>query len=123
MKVMNMSGGTRGPAPIAGLGAVAAAAGAGRRGLLHRPACRAAADAAGGSAPPPGCAVKPTIVLVHGAWANAAGWSGEVDRLRRDGYVVRAPPNPLRGLTGDAADLADFLSTLSGPIVLVGHSY
>ncbi len=67
--------------------------------------------------------MKPTIVLVHGAWANAASWSGEIDRLRRDGYVVRALANPLRGLTSDAADVADVLTTLSGPIVLVGHSY
>jgi pimeloyl-ACP methyl ester carboxylesterase len=67
--------------------------------------------------------VKPTIVLVHGAWANAASWSGEVDRLQRDGYVVRAFANPLRGLTSDSADLATFLTTISGPIVLVGHSY
>jgi pimeloyl-ACP methyl ester carboxylesterase len=68
-------------------------------------------------------AVKPTIVLVHGNWANAASWSGEVARLQRDGYVVRALNNPLRGLTSDAADVAAFLHTVSGPIVLVGHSY
>jgi pimeloyl-ACP methyl ester carboxylesterase len=60
---------------------------------------------------------------VHGAWADASSWSGEVDRLQRDGYVVRAIANPLRGLTSDAADVADFLTTISGPIVLVGHSY
>jgi pimeloyl-ACP methyl ester carboxylesterase len=70
-----------------------------------------------------GCAVKPTIVLVHGAWANSSSWSGQTDLLRRDGYVVRAVANPLRGLASDSADLADFLGTLSGPIVLVGHSY
>jgi len=69
------------------------------------------------------CAVKPTIVLVHGAWANAASWNGEIDRLQSDGYAVRAFANPLRGLTSDAANLSDFLSTISGPIVLVGHSY
>jgi pimeloyl-ACP methyl ester carboxylesterase len=74
------------------------------------------------SAPADGCE-KPTIVLVHGAWADASSWSGEVDRLRQQGYVVRAIPNPLRGLTSDAADVADFLKTISGPIVLVGHSY
>jgi len=73
--------------------------------------------------PAAGCAVKPTIVLVHGAWANATSWGGEVGRLQRDGYVVRAFANPLRGLTSDSADLAGFLSTISGPIVLVGHSY
>jgi pimeloyl-ACP methyl ester carboxylesterase len=67
--------------------------------------------------------VKPTIVLVHGNWANAASWSGEVTRLQSDRYVVCAIDNPLRGLTSDAANVADFLQTLSGPIVLVGHSY
>ncbi|MGO8951007.1 MAG: alpha/beta hydrolase [Ktedonobacterales bacterium] len=74
-----------------------------------------------------GCATtsgaKPTIVLVHGAWADASSWNGEVDRLQHDGYVVRAIANPLRGLTSDSATVADFLQTISGPIVLVGHSY
>ena len=70
-----------------------------------------------------GCAMKPTIVLVHGNWANTSSWSGEVARLQRDRYVVRAINNPLRGLTSDAADVADLLHTISGPIVLVGHSY
>jgi pimeloyl-ACP methyl ester carboxylesterase len=73
--------------------------------------------------PAAGCATKPTIILVHGAWANASSWNGEIDQLQKDGYVVRAFANPLRGLTSDAATLADFLSTISGPIVLVGHSY
>jgi pimeloyl-ACP methyl ester carboxylesterase len=66
---------------------------------------------------------KPTIVLVHGAWADASSWNGEVDRLQRDGYVVRAIDNPLRSLTSDAVEVKDFLSTIKGPIVLVGHSY
>jgi pimeloyl-ACP methyl ester carboxylesterase len=66
---------------------------------------------------------KPTIVLVHGAWADASSWSGEIARLKGDGYPVIAAPNPLRGLSGDSATLADLLSTISGPIVLVGHSY
>ena len=69
------------------------------------------------------CSVKPTIVLVHGAWADASSWNGEVDRLQRDGYVVRALANPLRGLTSDSAYVASFLATIPGPIVLVGHSY
>jgi pimeloyl-ACP methyl ester carboxylesterase len=68
-------------------------------------------------------APKPTIVLVHGAWADASSWSWEVDRLQRDGYPVRAIDNPLRGLTSDAEEVKDFLSTITGPIVLVGHSY
>jgi pimeloyl-ACP methyl ester carboxylesterase len=66
---------------------------------------------------------KPTIVLVHGAWADASSWSGVIERLQDDGYTVRAIPNPLRSLTGDAASVRAFLDTLTGPIVLVGHSY
>jgi pimeloyl-ACP methyl ester carboxylesterase len=66
---------------------------------------------------------KPTVVLVHGAWADSSSWSGVVARLQGDGYPVDVPPNPLRGLLTDAAYLADFLHTISGPIVLVGHSY
>lgn len=66
---------------------------------------------------------KPTIVLVHGAWADGSSWSPVGDRLRRAGYPVRIPPNPLRNLTTDGQTIADFLATLSGPIILVGHSY
>ncbi|MFB4278661.1 alpha/beta fold hydrolase [Nonomuraea sp. MTCD27] len=73
-------------------------------------------------APSPGRS-KPTVVLVHGAWADTSSWNGEVDALRRAGYVARAIANPLQGLSGDAAAVADFLKTLPGPIVLVGHSY
>ncbi|WP_327001716.1 alpha/beta hydrolase [Dactylosporangium sp. NBC_01737] len=69
------------------------------------------------------CAAKPTVVLVHGAWAGTSSWNGEVERLQRAGYTVRAFANPLRGLTSDAADLAAFLDTIDGPIVLAGHSY
>jgi pimeloyl-ACP methyl ester carboxylesterase len=68
-------------------------------------------------------ATKPTIVLVNGAWANTASWSGVIARLQSEGYTVDAPPNPLRSLRGDAATIADFLHTIKGPIVLVGHSY
>ncbi|MFE6552892.1 alpha/beta fold hydrolase [Streptomyces sp. NPDC057746] len=68
-------------------------------------------------------AAKPTVVLVHGAWADSAGWSGVVKRLQADGYPVTAPANPLRGLSSDSAYLADYLKTIHGPIILVGHSY
>jgi hypothetical protein len=78
------------------------------------PAGTATAHAVGGSGP------KPTIVLEHGAWADASSWDGEIQRLQADGYTVYAPPNPLRGLAYDSATLADFLSTISGPIILVG---
>jgi pimeloyl-ACP methyl ester carboxylesterase len=66
---------------------------------------------------------KPTIVLVHGAWADASSWSRVIKRLQSDGYTVCAPPDPLRGLASDSAYLASFLATISGPVVLVGHSY
>lgn len=68
-------------------------------------------------------ATKPTIVLVHGAWSGTASWNGEVVALRRAGYVVRAITNPLLNLTTDAEDVADFVRTIPGPVVLVGHSY
>jgi pimeloyl-ACP methyl ester carboxylesterase len=66
---------------------------------------------------------KPTVVLVHGAWADGSSWSRVVRRLQRHGYAVDVPANPLRGLTSDAAYLASYLQTVSGPVVLVGHSY
>jgi len=66
---------------------------------------------------------KPTVVLVHGAWADASGWSGVVKRLQDDGYPVAAIPNQLRSLSGDAANVRAYLDTIAGPIVLVGHSY
>ena len=66
---------------------------------------------------------KPAIVLEHGAWANTASWYAVIQRLQADGYTVYAPPNPLQGLTYDSAYLADFLHSISGPIILVGHSY
>ena len=65
---------------------------------------------------------KPTVVLVHGAFADASGWNGVAERLQARGYTVIAPPNPLRGVASDAAYIRSFLSTIEGPIVLVGHS-
>jgi pimeloyl-ACP methyl ester carboxylesterase len=62
-------------------------------------------------------------VLVHGAWADSSSWSGVIPRLQRRGYTVVAAPNPLRGLSSDSAYVRAFLSTIPGPIVLVGHSY
>jgi pimeloyl-ACP methyl ester carboxylesterase len=67
--------------------------------------------------------VKPTIVLVHGAWADGSSWVNVTRDLQRDDYTVAVPPNPLRGLAADSASIAAYLSTISGPIVLVGHSY
>jgi pimeloyl-ACP methyl ester carboxylesterase len=66
---------------------------------------------------------KPTIVLVHGAWADGSSWSKVSKRLQDAGYDVRIPPNNLRGIGSDAADIANYLKTISGPIVLAAHSY
>src|SRR3989449_10099143 len=68
-------------------------------------------------------AVKPSVVLVHGAWADGSSWSRVVAHLQAAGYTVYVPPNPLRGLASDPAYVASFLDSISGPIVLVGHSY
>jgi pimeloyl-ACP methyl ester carboxylesterase len=65
----------------------------------------------------------PTIVLVHGAWADATGFDAEIRALQRRGFRAIGFANPLRDLAGDAAYLAEFLRSLTRPIVLVGHSY
>jgi pimeloyl-ACP methyl ester carboxylesterase len=64
-----------------------------------------------------------TIVLVHGAWADATGFDPEIRALRERGFTAIGFANPLRDLAADATYLAEFLRTLTGPIVLVGHSY
>jgi pimeloyl-ACP methyl ester carboxylesterase len=66
---------------------------------------------------------KPTIVLVHGAFADASGFGAVTTRLQRRGYTVIAPANPLRGPASDAAYVASVMRTVTGPIVLVAHSY
>jgi pimeloyl-ACP methyl ester carboxylesterase len=66
---------------------------------------------------------KPTIVLVHGAFADASGFGAVTTRLERRGYSVIAPANPLRGPSSDAAYIASVLKTITGSIVLVAHSY
>ena len=65
----------------------------------------------------------PTVVLVHGAFADASSWRPVFDRLDGDGHTVLAPPNPLRGLPYDASYIAAVLDQIDGPVVLVGHSY
>src|SRR2546429_6172390 len=67
--------------------------------------------------------VKPSVVLVHGAWADGSSWSRVAAHLQATGYTVYVPPNPLRGLASDPAYVASFLATISGPVILVGHSY
>ncbi len=66
---------------------------------------------------------RPTVVLVHGAFADGSSWNGVIERLQAKGISVTAPANPLRGLSADSAYLAGVLDQLDGPLVLVGHSY
>ncbi len=82
----------------------------------------ATADARG-DGPSAAGAAKPTVVLVHGAFADASGWNRVIVDLEQRGYPVYAPANPLRGLASDADCIRGFLATIPGPIVLVGHSY
>ena len=93
-------------------------------GLQSSPA-RAAATATAASQWSGG--TRPVIVLEHGAWADASSWDSVITDLQRAGFTVYAPPDPLRGLSSDAAYLHDFLTknpALQGkPVVLVGHSY
>jgi pimeloyl-ACP methyl ester carboxylesterase len=68
-------------------------------------------------------ATSPTVVLVHGAFAESASWNGVIADLQRRGYTAIAVANPLRGLQEDAAYLRSILDSLSGPVVVAGHSY
>ena len=67
--------------------------------------------------------MRPTIVLVHGAFAESASWDRVIDPLVAEGHRVIAAANPLRGLAADAAAISDLVRTIDGPVVLVGHSY
>jgi pimeloyl-ACP methyl ester carboxylesterase len=64
-----------------------------------------------------------TVVLVHGAFADASSWNGVITRLQDEGVPVTAPANPLRGIAADAAYLASVLAQIEGPVLAVGHSY
>lgn len=67
--------------------------------------------------------VKPTVVLVHGAFADSSSWNGVITILERHGYTVVAAPNPLRGVQADADVVGALVKSIDGPVVLVGHSY
>ncbi|GAB7037128.1 MULTISPECIES: alpha/beta fold hydrolase [Catenuloplanes] len=66
---------------------------------------------------------KPTIVLVHGAFADGSSWAPVIEQLHRRGYTAVAVANPLRGVRSDADALEARLAGIDGPVVLVGHSY
>ena len=66
---------------------------------------------------------RPTVVLVHGSFADASSWNGVIERLQAEGVQVTAPANPLRGLSIDSAYIASVLEQIPGPVLAVGHSY
>jgi pimeloyl-ACP methyl ester carboxylesterase len=66
---------------------------------------------------------RPTVVLVHGAFADASGWNGVAERLQAEGVEVTAPANPLRGISHDSAYINGLLGQIEGPVLAVGHSY
>jgi pimeloyl-ACP methyl ester carboxylesterase len=68
-------------------------------------------------------AVKPTIILVHGAFADSSSWDGVTAKLQHDGYTVIAAANELRSVKSDADSVARVIKSVSGAVVLVGHSY
>src|ERR1700716_3238051 len=65
----------------------------------------------------------PTVVLVHGAFADGSSWNGVIERLQAKGVQVTAPANPLRGISIDSAYIASVLAQTQGPVLAVGHSY
>jgi pimeloyl-ACP methyl ester carboxylesterase len=67
--------------------------------------------------------MQPTLVLVHGAFAESASWDGVIDPLMSAGHPVIAAANPLRGLASDAAAVSDLVRSIDGPVVLAAHSY
>jgi pimeloyl-ACP methyl ester carboxylesterase len=66
---------------------------------------------------------RPTVVLVHGAFADASSWNGVIERLQAKGIRVTAPANPLRGISIDSVYTNSYLEQIPGPVILVGHSY
>ncbi|RZB19569.1 alpha/beta hydrolase [Streptomyces sp. F001] len=81
-----------------------------------------------GTAPTPasarsGSGTRPTVVLVHGVFADSSGWNDVIAPLLKAGFPVIAPANPLRDLAGDSAYVSSVIDTIPGPVILVGHSY
>lgn len=106
-----------------GLLGLTAAALAAALALFGAAALPASADPGRSSSTLASSTTKPTVVLVHGAFADSSGWSIVAPALQAKGYPVIAFSNPLRGIDYDSQYLRDFLTTIPGPVVLVGHSY
>ena len=91
---------------------------------LAAPIASTATAAAATDAPSQSSAkARPTVVLIHGGFADASSWNGTIERLQHAGYTTVAPANPLRSIPGDSAYINSYLKSIDGPIVLVGHSY
>ncbi|MFE1834445.1 alpha/beta fold hydrolase [Streptomyces sviceus] len=101
--------------------ALSAATPAGSASAAHTATTTAAPSAP--SAPNAPNAPRPTVVLVHGAFADSSSWDAVTARLERRGYPVIGVANPLRSLAGDSAYVSSVLDTIPGPVILVGHSY
>jgi pimeloyl-ACP methyl ester carboxylesterase len=71
----------------------------------------------------PAASSRPTVALVHGAFADSSGWNDVVSQLRAAGIAVQAISNPLRGISADTAYVASAIAQISGPVLAVGHSY
>jgi pimeloyl-ACP methyl ester carboxylesterase len=71
----------------------------------------------------PSAAAPLTVVLVHGAFADASSWTSVIERLQAGGVQVTAPANPLRGISLDSAYIASVFNQMGGPVLAVGHSY
>jgi len=95
---------------------------AGSAALMATPFGADAAAAATAQAARPGPKVKPTIVLVHGGYADSSCWNGVIQELQQEGYTTIAGSNPLRGIPTDVPYIASLLDSISGPVVLVAHS-
>jgi pimeloyl-ACP methyl ester carboxylesterase len=102
-----------GAGAVAGLGLVA----------INRSSADAARKDVSAMQATPVSATTPTVVLVHGAFADASGWAGVITSLQASGLSVLAVANPLRGLTSDVAYVAAVANAIPGPVLLVGHSY
>ncbi len=92
-------------------------------GALSRPSVITAQEGTPMTDATPSAGGSPTVVLVHGAFADASGWAGVISRLQAQGIPVVAPANPLRSVSGDAAYIASVVNQIPGPVLLVGHSY
>src|SRR5918994_6957319 len=66
---------------------------------------------------------QPTVVLLHGAWADGSSWNDVIERLQAQGVQVTAPANPLRGISIDSAYIGSLLDQIPGPVLVVAHSY